>query len=288
MTRTESAEPGTPVCPAWLVPSMSDRPNYLTFGAGMIAARRVRVPSPSGTGVVDHSTFGPVLDDLATHGIGSLPGNVDRLVRYRSELAAVAPHGLGPAEALAYWVNLYNAGALLAASEALAAGATSVLRLPNAFGRRDVTIDGEALSLDDIEHGKVRRFGDPRIHAALVCGSVSCPTLRHEPFTGSALDDQLDDQMRTFLALGGASVDREGGVIRLSSIFLLYGRDFTRPDRMPALGLDVPGRVRDTIAWWLPAGDRDWVWSERPKVEFQPYDWGLACTVARGSSPTAG
>ena len=46
--------------------------------------------------------------------------------------------------------------------------------------------------LDDIEHGKVRRFGDPRIHSALVCGSVSCPTLRFEPYEGDRLDASAD------------------------------------------------------------------------------------------------
>ena len=81
-------------------------------------------------------------------------------------------------------------------------------------------------------------------------------------------------------------MDRGNRVIRLSSIFLLYGRDFTRPDLMPALGLETPGRVRDTVAWWLPSDDRDWVWAHRPSVEFLPYDWGLSCTVSPASPAT--
>jgi hypothetical protein len=57
----------------------------------------------------------------------------------------------------------------------------SVLRMPGAFSAPFVTVAGERLSLDAIEHAKIRRFADPRIHAALVCGSVSCPTLRPPP-----------------------------------------------------------------------------------------------------------
>ena len=53
---------------------------------------------------------------------------------------------------------------------------------PGAFDAPWAMVGGESLSLNDIEHGKIRRFRDPRIHAALVCGSVSCPTLRYEPF----------------------------------------------------------------------------------------------------------
>lgn len=259
---------------------MADSPNYLVAAANMLSARRVRRPSPAGSDIVDHGTFAPVLDDLARGGIATLRANAERLNAYRSELSSISPDRLDPGEALAFWINLYNAGALLAAERAYAADATSVLRLPNAFGQREVTVDGEALSLDDIEHGKVRRFGDPRIHAALVCGSVSCPTLRFEPFTGTRIDDQLDDQMRAFLAAGGALVDRSTGTLHLSSIFLLYGREFTRPDLMPTVSPEVPGRVRDTVAWWLPEADRTWVWETRPEVAYLPYDWGLACSVS--------
>jgi hypothetical protein len=230
--------------------------------------------------VIDHGALSPILDDLRGGGIRTLIDNVGDIHAYRSTLASVSPDRSDPAGALAYWLNLYNAGALLAAEEALRSGATSILRLPNAFGRRDVAVDGEALSLDDIEHGKIRRFGDPRVHAALVCGSVSCPTLRSEPFTGQRLDEQLDDQMRTFLASGGAVADRASGVVHLSSIFLWYGRDFTRPDAMPTLAPEFPDRLRDTIAWWMSDDERDWVWTDAPSIAFLPYDWGLACSVS--------
>jgi hypothetical protein len=184
------------------------------------------------------------------------------------------------AGALAFWINLYNAGALEAAGDAFDHDAGSVLRLPGAFSRTWATVGGEHLSLDDIEHGKIRRFGDPRIHSALVCGSVSCPTIRYEPFAGPTLDRQLNDQMRKFLDLGGARVDRSGNTIHLSRIFLWYGRDFTRPDTMPNMAPDAASRIRDTVAWWLGSADRDFVWQSAPKVEYLPYDWGLACSIA--------
>ena len=85
-------------------------------------------------------------------------------------------------ERLAFWLNLYNAGALALAADTLSAGENTVLRIPGAFDAPWAMVGGESLSLNDIEHGKIRRFGDPRIHAALVCGSASCPTLRYEPF----------------------------------------------------------------------------------------------------------
>lgn len=259
---------------------MSQAPNPLAVGMRVARAQRLSRPKPAGSLVVDHSALQPVLDDLSTQGVSSLPSHQADLEDYRSVLEAADPDDMGPADALAYWLNIYNAGALHAAATAIHGDATSVLRVPGAFSRPWARVAGEQLSLDDIEHGKIRRFGDPRIHGSLVCGSVSCPTLRYEPFAGKELDRQLDDQMRTFLAMGGAALDRFEGTIALSRIFLWYGRDFVRPDTMPAIAPADPGRVRDTVGWWLSDDDRAFVWRHRPTVSFQPYDWGLACSIA--------
>ena len=151
---------------------------------------------------------------------------------------------------------------------------------PGGFSRTWAEVAGEELSLDDVEHGKIRRFGDPRIHGALVCGSVSCPTLRYEPYAGDRLDAQLDAQMRAFLAGGGARVDRDRGVLGLSRVFLWYGGDFTRPHRMPTW---LPARRRhltSVISRWLSPADATWVAQTTPTVEFAPYDWALACSIA--------
>lgn len=259
---------------------MSDSPNPATAALSMLRARRVSAPTPGGDGVAGHDRLRPVLDDLRTSGIASLPANREALRDYRDHLSVHAPDEMSPPEALAFWLNLYNTGALDAASTAFDEDAGSVLRVPGAFSGTWATIDNEALSLNDIEHGKIRRFGDPRIHAALVCGSASCPTLRYEPFIGSELNSQLDDQMRVFLRSGGASLNRSENSISLSRIFLWYGRDFTHPHTMPNMAPASSDRLRDTVAWWLDADDRDYVWTAAPSVEFLTYDWALACSIA--------
>ena len=43
------------------------------------------------------------------------------------------------------------------------------------------TLAGETVSLDQIEHQRIRAaFREPRIHFALVCAARSCPPLRAE------------------------------------------------------------------------------------------------------------
>ena len=257
----------------------SPSPNPLVVAVSIMRARRVRRPAPKGSGVVDHGELAPVLADLETSGVPGLATHRRALSEYRNSLQQVDPDQLSPREALAFWMNLYNAGALDLAAEAATAGDSSVLRVPGGFQRQWAQVAGEQLSLDDIEHGKIRRFGDPRIHGGLVCGSASCPTLRYEPFSGSALDDQLEEQMGTFLAGGGAVRDTAANTLYLSRIFLWYGADFTRPNRMPTI---LPARKRavlDALGRWLEPEIETWRVTAGPTVKFQPYDWSLACAI---------
>ncbi len=258
---------------------MSDQPNPVSVAVSIAGARRTGKPDPTGRGSIDAPDLAATLVALRSGGIAVLRDERRRLRSFRDRMERVDPDALSPNGSLAFWLNLYNAGALLLAADAFDSSATTVLRLPGAFDRPWAAVSGETLSLNDIEHGKIRRFGDPRVHGALVCGSASCPTLRYAPF-GADLDRELDDQMRSFLAGGGASVDRLTGTLRLSRVFLWYGGDFTRPRRMPTW---LPAPKRDlarVVSTWLPTRDAAWVTRSDPTVEYADYDWGLACSIA--------
>lgn len=261
------------------VPLNMEGPNPLAVGVSVLRALRVERPRWLATAPdPDHQALGSILDAVQQGGVAVLPGLLDELDEYAIDQSQVNPNELDRDGALAYWLNLYNAGALTLAGETVATGAASVLRLPGAFIRPFVTVNGENLSLNHIEHGKIRRFKDPRIHAALVCGSASCPTLRYEPYEGARLQDQLDDQTRSFLAAGGSIID--GDTLLLSRVFLWYGGDFVRPKRMPTFVPVTRRRVAVALARWLPDEQQRWLQSAR-RVGFQPYDWSLACSVRK-------
>jgi hypothetical protein len=238
----------------------------------------VSTPRPGGTGKVDHSLFGRLLADLDGDVARRLPAVEGELASYLMEMEQVTPDDLTPAGALAYWMNVYNAAALRLGAETARSGLATVLGIPGAFTKPVVSVAGEGLSLDAIEHAKIRRFKDPRVHAGLVCGSVSCPTLRREPFGGDVAH-QLDDQMRRFLAEGAFGVDESAGRVVLSPIFSWFGRDFVRPDRMPTL---LPAR-RDSVvaalARWMPEEVTSWLARAKPDVTFGSYDWRLGCAI---------
>jgi hypothetical protein len=234
---------------------------------------------PDGAEAANHELLRMPLRHLAEHGPSGLADISADIERYVSSLQSVDPDRLGRNEALAFWLNLYNAGALALAGEAQRRGESTVFGVPGGFSSRFTNIAGEALSLDDIEHGKIRRFGDPRVHAAMVCGSASCPTLCSEPYAGSTLSHQLDDQLRHFLAAGGAVADHAGNTLDLSRIFLWFGADFVRPARMPTLAPARPRLIVDALAEWLDGELVRWIGSARPRVGFQPYRWSLSCRV---------
>lgn len=256
------------------MPQFVDGPNPIKVAWRILRGIRTTLPPrPSGSATVEHSLFAPVLAALAGGGLPSALPHESELGCYIAKVAAVDPDTLSRDGALAYWLNLYNAGAVSLALEAFRSGSTSVLRLPGSFHRPFVTVAGEELSLEGIEHGKIRRFGDPRIHGALVCGSLSCPTLRRTPYTEEGLDEQLDHQMRVFLAGGGAALAGDG-TLSLSRVLLWYGGDFVRPHRMPTFLPASKRRLVGALVRWLPDGTEG-----VRRVVFQDYDWGLGCTV---------
>ena len=93
------------------------------------------------------------------------------------------PDALPSAEAkLAFWINAYN---VLAIQTVLSNYPLDSIRDVGSFfspvwKRQAGKIDGKAVTLDQIEHQILRPMGDPRIHAAIVCASRSCPSLRRE------------------------------------------------------------------------------------------------------------
>ncbi len=157
--------------------------------------------------------------------------NTDRaaLESYVASLERLSPATFGPADALAYWINLYNAATLRAVLAAYPIESIRAIH-PDDPGRvwtePCVRVDGRARSLDDVENGVIRKtFGDPRVHFALSCASLGCPPLQAWPFEGEELDEQLELVTRRALADPRWVRLTDTGVV-LSRIFEWYRSDF--------------------------------------------------------------
>ena len=184
---------------------------------------------------------------------------------------------------MAFWINAYNALTLRTIIDAypIAGSGLSGLRFPknsirqldDPWGRQH-PVAGAKRSLDDLEHQILRKqFPDGRIHAAVNCASIGCPPLRLEAFTAAALETQLDEQMRAFVADPLRNVvDPAKKKIALSAIFDWFGEDF---------GTKAKGKEgeRALLAWLEKYGKPEWkellAGFDPDDIDFLDYDWAL-------------
>ena len=173
---------------------------------------------------------------------------------------------------LAFWINAYNVLAMdLVATHWPVESIKDIGSfLFPVWGKTAGQIHGVGYTLDEIENGKLRPLGDPRIHAAIVCASRSCPSLAREPYTAAAIDRDLDAAFARFVAdprKGFAIVRRPGERVRLSSIFKWFAEDF-----------DKQGGALSMISRYASVEDRAWLETPRKvalPIEYMDYDWGV-------------
>lgn len=205
------------------------------------------------------------------------------LASYLSQVSAVDEAtyaGWTADDRLAFLVNAYNAYTI----------ELILSRYPDLVSIRDLgstfnspwkepffRLLGERRSLDDIEHGMIRKkgvFDDPRVHFALVCASVGCPMLRNEAYVGDRLNAQLDDSMRRFLADRSRNrYDTGARKLEVSRIFDWYGGDFATGSRGFTSVAETLALFADELA--DSPDDRALVRAGRVPVEFLDYDWRL-------------
>lgn len=196
------------------------------------------------TTVVDHGAWSELLAAYVKPSPGAVSrldyaafkaDGRDKLKAYLDRLQAVDVVALNRAEQLAFWANLYNAKTIDIVLDHYPVSSIKRINLGGSLlssfagGPWDaevVTVHGQALSLNDIEHKIMRPiFKDPRIHYAVNCASIGCPNLAGVAFTGAALDGQLEAAARAYVNdPRGCSVSDAG--ITVSSIYKWYAEDF--------------------------------------------------------------
>ncbi|WP_436902961.1 DUF547 domain-containing protein [Halovenus halobia] len=178
---------------------------------------------------------------------------------------------------LAFWINLYNA----TTQDALDRDPEQYDRW-RFFSKPLVTVAGERLSLDDIEHGILRRSfskytlgyarspfrdnfidrhelaeRDPRIHFAVNCGAESCPPIA--AYRAPDIDDQLNLATQGYFDTH-VEYDPHAGRVSVPRLLLWYRGDF--------------GRRRDIIEFLLsynqlPPG-------VSPRLSYRDWDWSMS------------
>lgn len=202
--------------------------------------------NPDSTAVIDHGDFAAFLEKAVAPGTqdpvliryGAVtPDDRSLLDGYLDALAAIPVRGHNRDQQMAYWINLYNALTLSVILDHYPVETIRDIDISPGFfsngpwGKKLVEVEGTPLSLDDIEHRILRPgWRDPRIHYAVNCAAIGCPTLKPTPWTAETLEADLDRQAALFVNSDrGARFDADGDV-RVSSIYDWFREDFGRTD----------------------------------------------------------
>lgn len=199
-----------------------------------------------------------------------------QLVAVLADLEEAALAELDDDAAKAFWLNVYNAFVQLWLTE----DADRFADRRRFFGAERLTVAGTELSLDDVEHGILRRsksklgFGylpslpdaferrhrlesvDPRIHFALNCGAASCPPIL--AYEADDIDRSLDLAAESYLT-AEVEYDPDAGVAEVPRLLLWYRGDFG----------GRRGIYRHLRRYGPVPADAT------PKVRYRRYDWSL-------------
>ncbi|HSH69568.1 MAG TPA: DUF547 domain-containing protein [Deferrisomatales bacterium] len=201
---------------------------------------RWQAHNPASTARVDHANWQGFLTTYvnADHPSGiyrvryAQVSDVGRraLGEYLDALQATPVSTLNRAEQKAYWINLYNAVTVWEILEHYPVQSIREIKSgwfsAGPWDKKLVTVEGEKMSLNDIEHRVLRPiFADNRVHYAVNCASLGCPNLQPVPFTAANTEALLERAARAYVNHPrGARF--EGGSLHLSSIYDWFQVDF--------------------------------------------------------------
>jgi len=211
------------------------------------------------------------------------------LKAYLAEVSKVTPAEFGAwpkAERMAFLVNAYNAFTvelILTKYPDL----KSIKDLGNIvftpWKKKFFTLLAEEWSLDRIEHETLRKPGlydEPRVHYAVNCASIGCPSLREEAFVAPRLEAQLEEQARRFLSDRSRNrFNAATGKLEVSEIFKWFKEDWTSGYKGLANGAPITSREQyfakyaDLLA--DRPGDRKLVADGKAPLDHPSYDWSL-------------
>lgn len=241
---------------------------------------RWQAHDPQSTQRVDHSAWGRFLSRY----LRVMPVQGNRLdyagvtmadhaavAGYVKHLAIVSVSDLNRDEQRAYWINLYNAVTVTVMLDHWPVSSIRDIDIsPGLFsdgpwGKKLVTVEGEALSLDDIEHRILRPiWQDPRLHYAVNCASIGCPDLAAKPYTGEAIEQMLTAAAQNFVnSPRGLRIAEDGRVI-VSKIYDWFIDDFGGTEKA------VLGHLSEYAAPALKAR-----LAGKTEIDDHVYDWRI-------------
>ena len=235
---------------------------------------------PASTQTVDHAPWGKFLKTYVKPGgdganrvaYGTVnEADKKNLHDYLASLRKVNVASLSRNEQLAYWINLYNALTVRVVVHFYPVDSIQDINLTGGlfggagpWGKDLIRINGEMISLNDIEHRILRPiWRDPRLHYAVNCASVGCPNLAVTPYTAATVNAMLNQAARDYVNSPRGVRHTSDGLV-LSKIYAWFSEDFGSSETM----------VLDHIARHASSDTEVKIMSSTNIAAYE-YDWSL-------------
>lgn len=240
---------------------------------------RWKAHNPQNSATIDHNVWDRFLKTYVVAGPAGItlvnygrvtPADRKQLGRYINAITSLKIGEYGRAEQMAYWINLYNALTVKVVLDHYPVKSIRDIDISPGFfadgpwGKKLVSVEGEKLSLNDIEHRILRPiWRDSRIHYAVNCASIGCPNLQSSAYTGTALEAMLEAGAVAYInSPRGVSIDGED--VTVSKIYDWFIDDFGHEEKTVLAHLKkyAAPALRQRL-------------SEIGKIEGVAYDWTL-------------
>jgi len=229
-----------------------------------------------------HQLFTQILQDYISNGLVKYKKLKDdrRLDKYIEKLENTDPNKIvNEKNHLAFWINTYNAYTLKFIVNEYPVESINDLHwgglyLGSLLGTtiwddENIVISGTELSLNNIEHDIIRKkFSEERIHFALVCASISCPSPSNEAYEGYKLEKQLNEQAELFFNDATKNkFDKETRTASLSKILSWYSEDFGENEQAilnyaaQFINKETAHDIKSNLSKW--------------NIKYLPYNWDL-------------
>ena len=201
-------------------------------------------------------------------GLRNTPADRAALEDYIAALEAAAPSQMSEDAAFAYWANLYNAVTVRVIVQEAPANSIREIRPRlwsiGPWGVERVTVEGEALSLDNIEHDIMRpAFEAALVHYAVNCASIGCPNLKPTAWRAENLEAELEAAARAYINHPrGVTATPDGLVV--SRIYRWFREDFG--DSEAGVIAHIQRYANPDLAARIDAN---------PTIAGHEYDWAL-------------
>ena len=182
----------------------------------LILNRYVIKSEPDGVNLFNYSALSKSSDDWVL------------LNNYLTSLEDIDPNLMLKNEAIAYYANLYNAVTVKLITENYPIKSIRKLGPFNSgpWKRKIIKLNGELVSLDDIEHKILRsKYLSPYIHYMLNCASISCPNLQKKAWKGETLKSDQQRAVSEYINSSRGVVLKKDG-LQVSSIYKWFKGDF--------------------------------------------------------------